>query len=88
MKLARLDPLRWLIRHPFIHRVVHRLTARGEPYENADGSLQYPVCVIDRYVWGRLMAEPGFAEGLERGRADLVAGRFTRYSVDELRDLQ
>lgn len=79
------DPLRWVIRFPQVHRLVHRISAPGEPTVNDDGSLQYPDCLIDRYVWGRLMGESGFAESLERGRADFEAGRFTQYRAEDER---
>lgn len=75
--------IRFLVAHPAIHRIVHRLTARGEPYTLPDGSIQYPTCLIDRIVWDRLTADPAFVAGIERGEADHAAGRFTRYRVSD-----
>ena len=63
------DPLR----HPRLLAFVHRLTHRNP--ETA--------CVVCRWVWRRLEAEPAFVEGIERGRRDFEEGRTTRYEIIE-----
>lgn len=72
------DPIRWFIRFPVVHRVVHRLTAK--PFIAEDG-MEMAACWIDGYMWSRLLSEPAFAEALSQGMADLEAGRTTRYEI-------
>lgn len=48
-------------RLPWVHRLFHRTPDRA--------------CLICRYVWWRLLREPGLRQSLDRGIADLDAGR-------------
>ena len=73
--------IRFLSRHPAIHRIVHRLTARGEPYENADGSTQFPTCIVDRLVWRELERDVSLMASIRQGELDIAEGRSTLYRV-------
>ena len=72
--------VRFLIDHPAIHRRWHRIATRGQqPYELPSGDWQFPACAIDRLVWSALQRDRTFVAALDQGKADLAAGRFTRY---------
>ena len=71
--------VRFLIRHPAIHRTVHRYWPKHAPYVLPDGAIQFGACPIDALLWRRFIAIPGVAASIEAGRADIAAGRFERY---------
>lgn len=65
----------WLLRHPAIRNVVHRLAHAGLPNDQP-----CRFCVL---VWQALEADPEFATRLSLGLADIAAGRVSPYRRED-----